>query len=113
MLFRHTARATHQGCELFDVLQGEGGQGEGLQGDGHQFHGVVVSGDPVGIQLAAPAAPVDDGPLAALPDPHTDGVHKAAAVSGPVAGLLVHMKAGQTVGAVVAVGAARRVGGQD
>ena len=110
MLFRRTARAAHQGCELFDVLQRKGGQGEGLQGDGHQLHGVVVGGDAVGIQLAAPAAAVNDGPLAALPDPDTDGLHKTAAVSGPVTRLLVHMQTGQTVGTVVAVGAARRVG---
>ena len=88
---------------------GKGGQGEGFQGDGHQLHGVIVGGDAVGIQLTAPATPVNDGPLAALPDPDTDGLHNAAAVSGPVAGLLVYVQAGQTVGTVVAVGAARRI----
>jgi len=56
---------------------------------------------------------VDDGPLAAFAYPDGHRLHDAAAVGGTVAGLFVHMKAGQAVGAMVAVVAACILRGAD
>ena len=97
------ALAAHEGGHLLNALQREGGRGQGLHGDGHELHGVVIRRHPVGRQGAAPAAAVDNGPLAVFPHPHGDGVHQSAAVGGAVAGLHVQVEAGQAVGAVVAV----------
>ena len=49
---------------------------------------------------------MDERPLAALAHPHADGLHNSAAFGGAVPRLLVHVEAGQAVGAVVAVIAA-------
>ena len=74
-----------------------------LHGNAHELHGVVVCRHPVGAELSAAFAAVDDGPLAAFAYPDGHRLHDAAAVGGTVAGLFVHMKAGQAVGAMVAV----------
>ena len=52
---------------------------------------------------------MDDRPLSVFPDPDPDGVHHATTLGGQDHSLLIHMQAGQTVGAVVAVIAARRL----
>ena len=46
---------------------------------------------------------MDERPLAPLAHPHAHRLHNPPAGTGPVAGLLVYVEAGQTVGAVVAV----------
>ena len=51
--------------------------------------------------------------LAALAYPDSYRLHDAAAVGGTVAGFFVHMKAGQAVGAMVAVVAAGILRGAD
>ena len=67
------------------------------------FMGLFVCRHPVGTKLSAAFAAVDDGPLAAFAYPDGHRLHDAAAVGGTVAGFFVHMKAGQAVGAMVAV----------
>lgn len=67
------------------------------------FMGLFVCRHPVGTKLSAAFAAVDDGPLAAFAYPDRHRLHDAAAVGGTVAGFFVHMKAGQAVGAMVAV----------
>ena len=55
------------------ILQGEGRIGQRLDGNGQQAERVVVRRHPVGVEHAAPAAPVDDGPLPAPAHPDADG----------------------------------------
>ena len=100
------ARMAEHFRHFLDLLDGEGRIGQGLHGDGHELHGVVVGGHAVGGYPPADAAPVNDGPLPALADPHGDGLHLSAAVGLAVTRLDVQVKGGQAVGAVVAVVAA-------
>ena len=50
---------------------------------------------------------MDQSPLAVLSDPHGNRFHDAAAIRRPVARLNVQMLAGQAIGTVVAMRAAR------
>lgn len=74
------------------------------------FTGLSSAADRLELSLPHRAAPVDDRPLSVFPDPDPDGVHHATTLGGPVPRLLIHMQAGQTVGAVVAVIAAAASG---
>lgn len=99
--------AAHQGGHFLNAFQGEGRLTQGLHGDAHELHGIVVRRHAVGAQRAAALAAVYDGPLAAPAHPDRYRLHNAAAVALPVARLYVNMQAGQAVGAVVAMAAAR------
>ena len=97
-----TAVSAHEAGEFFHALDGESGRGQRPHGDGHELHRIIVCG---GGKGAAPAASVDDGPLAALAYPHCDRLHHPAAVCGTVPRLCVYMEAGEAVGTMVAVAA--------
>ena len=109
----HPSIAAHQGGHFRDVVQRERRSAQGLHGNAHELHGVVICRNPVRAELSAAFAAVDDGPLAALAYPDGHRLHDAAAVGGTVAGFFVHMKAGQAVGAMVAVVAAGILRGAD
>lgn len=57
------------------------------------FMGVVVRSHAVGAERTAALAAVNDRPFSALAYPNGDRLHNAAAVTCPVAGFYVHMKA--------------------
>ena len=99
----HPSIAAHQGGHFFKIVQRERRRAQGLHGNAHELHGVVVCRHPVGAELSAAFAAMDDRPLAALAHPDGHRLHDTAAVGGTVAGFFVHMKAGQAVGAMVAV----------
>ena len=99
----HPSIAAHQGSHFLDVVQRERRRAQGLHGNAHELHGIVVCRHPVGTEFSAAFAAMDDGPLAALAYPDRHRLHDAAAVGGTVAGFFIHMKAGQAVGAMVAV----------
>lgn len=75
----------------------------------HEFHWIVIRRDAVGGELATDSATVDNRPLSVIPDPDADGVHLAVAGGGAVTGLIVNVNAGQAVGAVISVIAARTI----
>ena len=85
------------------MAQGEGRLRQRLDRQTHEQRGIVVRRYPVGMEDAAGFTAVDDGPLTAFPHPYRHRLHGAAALGGPVTGLIVQMDAGQAVGAVVAV----------
>ena len=89
---RQRTLTAHHGGHFFNPLQGEGGIGKGLHGDGHELHGVVVCQNPVGADLAAAAAAVDDGSFAFVAHPYSNGFHQTAAVRLTIAGLNVHVE---------------------
>ena len=103
----HPPIASHQGGHFFNAFQGERRFTKRLHGNAHQFHGVIVCGYPVGTELTAALAAVDNCPFAAFAHPDGNRLHDAAAVGCAVARLFVYMKAGQAVGTMVAVPAAR------
>ena len=109
-LFLHRSVPAHQCRHLTDTVKRERRFTKRLHCNGHQFHRVIIGCDPVGIQLPAAAAAMDNGPLAALPHPDRNGLHQSAAVRCPVAGLLVNVQAAQAIRAMVAVGTACPLG---
>ena len=104
---RQAPGMAHHFGHFLDLFDGEGRVGQRPHGDGHQLHRVVVCGDAVGGDPSAHAAPVDDGPFSVLANPYGDGLHLSAAVCLAIARLNVQVEAGQAVGTVVAVIAAR------
>ena len=74
-------------------VQGEGRGRQGPDRKGQELEGIIVGGDAVGMQDAAPAAPVDDGPFPIPAHPYPDGLHDAPAEGGAVAGGIVQVKA--------------------
>lgn len=107
LLWGYFSIARHQSRHFLNALQRERRQAERLHGDGHQLHGIIVSGYPVGAQLPAAAAAMDDRPFAVFPDPHRHWIHQSTAVRFAIAGLHVHVEADEAVGTVVAMIASR------
>ena len=62
----HPSIAAHQGGHFFKIVQRERRSAQGLHGNAHELHGVVVCRHPVGAELSAAFAAVDDGPLTAF-----------------------------------------------
>ena len=65
----HPSIAAHQGGHFFKIIQRERRRAQGLHGNAHELHRVVVCRHPVGAELSAAFAAVDDGPLATLAYP--------------------------------------------
>ena len=89
--------------QFFHPLNGEGGIGNGLHGNIHQLHGIIIRSHTVGAEVTAAAATVDDGPLALIANPNSNGFHDATAIGFPVTGLYIHVEAAQAVGAMIAM----------
>ena len=98
--------AAHKRGHFLNALQRERRRTKRFHCDAHELHGVVIRGHAIGAEGTAALAAVNDGPLSALAYPDGDWFHDAAAVTGPVAGFYVHMKARKAVWAMVAVVAA-------
>lgn len=84
---------------------GKAGEASGLMAMDMSFIGSSSAAVRLDGEGAAPAASVDDGPLAALAYPHCDRLHHPAAVCGTVPRFYVYMEAGEAVGTMVAVAA--------
>ena len=92
--------------QILHPFNGEGRIGDGAHGNAHELHGIVIGSHPVGAEIAAAFAAVDDGPFALVAHPNGHGLHDTAAVAFSVAGLDVHVEAVKAVRAVIAVVAA-------
>ena len=103
---RQASLAAHHSGHFLNALHRERRVRQRPHSDGHELHGVIVRQHPVGAELAAALAPVDDGPLPFIAHPHRHRLHNAAAVGLPIPGLNVHMERTQTVGAVIPMVAA-------
>ena len=101
-------------CFVYSVDRFSRSSGNGGMANGFTARLISTVGHrplpPVGVEHAADPAAVDDGPLAAFPHPDGHGLHGAAAVGGPVAGLVIQMDTGEAVGAVIPVLGCRRPG---
>ena len=76
------------------MIQREGGLGQRADGQRQQQGLVIICRNPVGVEGAADAAAVDDGPLSALADPDSHRLHQPTAVGGAIPRLVVQMDAG-------------------
>ena len=92
--------------EVLHPLNGEGRIGNGTHSDAHQLHRIVICGDTVGAEVTTALAAMNDGPFALVAHPNGHGLHNAAAIGLPIAGLNVHVKAVEAVRAMIAMVAA-------
>ena len=99
--FLYLSCAVQQVRQLIHPFDGEGRIGNGLHGDVHQLHGVVICRHPVGAEITAALATVNNGPLALVANPYSNGLHDTAAIGFPIAGLNIHMEAAEAVGTMV------------
>ena len=105
-------RAESGGSEAAEPLQREWRPRERPDREVHERERVVVSGDAIEVHGVAPAAAVDERPLAVGAHAHGDRLHRAGAARGAVAGgLAVEVPAPQAARAVVAVPGTRRIHG--
>ena len=87
----------------FEDVEGESGMGDRSEGEAQEGECVVVAGDPVGPQHAAPYASVHDRPFAVAANLDGDGLHRLRARARAIAGLFVEVARPQAEWAVIAV----------
>ena len=73
----HPSIAAHQGGHFLKIVQRKRRRAQGFHGNAHELHGIVVCRHPVGAELSAAFAAVDDGPLAAFAYPDGHRLHEA------------------------------------
>lgn len=69
---------------------------------------IVICGNPIGSEMTAGLAAVNDGPFAGFLDPYPDRLHHSAATGKSVAYPQIHMAAPQTARAMIALLAPRQ-----